>query len=299
MRSCSCCGCVATSRSWAPRSRWRCWRPSAGEHRQPKLVKVTEVNGPAQAVRLRVGTDQPLDSRCHRRRHPHRCGSGTAHRRHQTGPAPARRQAHRSRWVQSAGDRGVDPFLVDSTNAGPGTVTPERRDRWRSTKVIGKARQRVIVAFASHVHPHPADHRRRARPAGHVRRAFTGPANMQIAQTWGICRCPTGWSSTSTPAATLPDHRVVDLHRVARASCCRRCRGWRAANTGRSNIRADGLGSSRLLADPGQRELCVRGGQRPGWRGATTSQLVGEGARVRHPGSASCCTRTTRCAPPT
>ncbi|MDN5545985.1 MAG: ribonuclease J, partial [Rhodococcus sp. (in: high G+C Gram-positive bacteria)] len=52
------------------------------------------------------------------------------------------------------GDEGVDLFLVDSTNAEvPGFVTPEREIGGVLDNVIGKAKQRVIVAsFASHVH---------------------------------------------------------------------------------------------------------------------------------------------------
>ncbi|MFT4089043.1 MAG: MBL fold metallo-hydrolase, partial [Gordonia sp. (in: high G+C Gram-positive bacteria)] len=52
------------------------------------------------------------------------------------------------------GDEGVDLFLVDSTNAEvPGFVTPEREIGGVLDTVIGKAKQRVIVAsFASHVH---------------------------------------------------------------------------------------------------------------------------------------------------
>ena len=45
------------------------------------------------------------------------------------------------------GDEGVDLFLVDSTNAEvPGFVTPEREIGGVLDTVIGKARQRVIVA---------------------------------------------------------------------------------------------------------------------------------------------------------
>uniref|UniRef100_UPI003D8DC229 ribonuclease J n=1 Tax=Gordonia sp. B7-2 TaxID=3420932 RepID=UPI003D8DC229 len=110
------------------------------------------------------------------------------------------------------GDEGVDLFLVDSTNAEvPGFVTPERQIGSVLDQVIGKAKQRVIVAsFASHVHRiqqiiDVADaHNRRV--------TFVGRSmvrNMQIAQDLGYLRVPDGVVVDLDTAATLPDHRVV------------------------------------------------------------------------------------------
>ncbi|MET9200759.1 ribonuclease J [Gordonia sp. NPDC003585] len=110
------------------------------------------------------------------------------------------------------GDEGVDLFLVDSTNAEvPGFVTPERQIGSVLDQVIGKAKQRVIVAsFASHVHRiqqiiDVADaHNRRV--------TFVGRSmvrNMQIAQDLGYLQVPDGVVVDLDTAATLPDHRVV------------------------------------------------------------------------------------------
>ncbi|MFT3714992.1 MAG: ribonuclease J [Gordonia sp. (in: high G+C Gram-positive bacteria)] len=110
------------------------------------------------------------------------------------------------------GDEGVDLFLVDSTNAEvPGFVTPEREIGAVLDTVIGKARQRVIVAsFASHVHriQQIVDVAQR-----HNRRVtFVGRSmvrNMQIAQDLGYLHVPEGVVVDMDTAATLPDHRVV------------------------------------------------------------------------------------------
>ncbi|WP_238419161.1 ribonuclease J [Gordonia sp. 'Campus'] len=110
------------------------------------------------------------------------------------------------------GDEGVDLFLVDSTNAEvPGFVTPERQIGGVLDQVIGKARQRVIVAsFASHVHRIQQiidvahNHNRRV--------TFVGRSmvrNMQIAQDLGYLSVPDGVVVDLDTAATLPDHRVV------------------------------------------------------------------------------------------
>ncbi|WP_448223388.1 ribonuclease J [Gordonia iterans] len=110
------------------------------------------------------------------------------------------------------GDEGVDLFLVDSTNAEvPGFVTPEREIGGVLDTVIGKARQRVIVAsFASHVHriQQIVDVAHR-----HNRRiCFVGRSmvrNMQIAQDLGYLHVPEGVEVDIDTAATLPDDRLV------------------------------------------------------------------------------------------
>ncbi len=110
------------------------------------------------------------------------------------------------------GDEGVDLFLVDSTNAEvPGFVTPEREIGGVLDQVIGKARQRVIVAsFASHVHRIQQiidvahTHNRRV--------CFVGRSmvrNMQIAQDLNYLSVPDGVVVDLDTAATLPDHRIV------------------------------------------------------------------------------------------
>ena len=110
------------------------------------------------------------------------------------------------------GDEGVDLFLVDSTNAEvPGFVTPEREIGGVLDNVIGKAKQRVIVAsFASHVHriQQVVDvaHRYNRRVA------FVGRSmvrNMQIAQDLGYLTEPDGLVVDIDTAANLPDDRLV------------------------------------------------------------------------------------------
>ncbi len=110
------------------------------------------------------------------------------------------------------GDEGVDLFLVDSTNAEvPGFVTPEREIGGVLDTVIGKAKQRVIVAsFASHVHriQQVIDVAERYNR----RIAFVGRSmvrNMQIAQDLGYLRVPDGLEVNVDTAATLPDDRLV------------------------------------------------------------------------------------------
>ncbi|WP_373855251.1 ribonuclease J [Gordonia desulfuricans] len=110
------------------------------------------------------------------------------------------------------GDEGVDLFLVDSTNAEvPGFVTPERQIGSVLDQVIGKAKQRVIVAsFASHVHriQQIID----VAHAHNRRVTFVGRSmvrNMQIAQDLGYLSVPDGVVVDMDTAATLPDHRVV------------------------------------------------------------------------------------------
>ncbi|MFD6859598.1 ribonuclease J [Rhodococcus sp. NPDC060090] len=110
------------------------------------------------------------------------------------------------------GDEGVDLFLVDSTNAEvPGFVTPEREIGGVLDNVIGKAKNRVIVAsFASHVHriQQVVDvaHRYNRRVA------FVGRSmvrNMQIAQDLGYLTVPDGLEVNIDTAASLPDDRLV------------------------------------------------------------------------------------------
>ncbi len=110
------------------------------------------------------------------------------------------------------GDEGVDLFLVDSTNAEvPGFVMPEREIGGVLDTVIGKARQRVIVAsFASHVHRIQqvleVAHRYNRKVA------FVGRSmvrNMEIASELGVLQVPDGLVVTMETATKLPDDRLV------------------------------------------------------------------------------------------
>jgi ribonuclease J len=110
------------------------------------------------------------------------------------------------------GERGVDLFCVDSTNAEvPGFVPPEREigpvlDAW-----IGAATQRVIVAsFASHVH---RVQQMLDCAASHGRKvAFVGRSmvrNMQIAQDLGLLFVPDGLVRSLDSVLDLPPHQVL------------------------------------------------------------------------------------------
>ncbi|MEU0500626.1 ribonuclease J [Nocardia sp. NPDC005998] len=110
------------------------------------------------------------------------------------------------------GDEGVDLFLVDSTNAEvPGFVTPEREIGGVLDTVIGKARNRVIVAsFASHVHriQQVVDVAQKyGRRVCFVGRSMT--RNMEIAQELGYLTVPDGVVVDLDVAATLPGDRLV------------------------------------------------------------------------------------------
>ncbi|MGC0363654.1 ribonuclease J [Rhodococcus sp. 27YEA15] len=110
------------------------------------------------------------------------------------------------------GDEGVDLFLVDSTNAEvPGFVTPEREIGGVLDNVIGKAKQRVIVAsFASHVHRIQQVVDVAARYNRRI--VFVGRSmvrNMQIAQDLGYLTVPDGLVVDIDTAANLPDDRLV------------------------------------------------------------------------------------------
>ncbi|WP_328809709.1 ribonuclease J [Rhodococcus sp. NBC_00294] len=110
------------------------------------------------------------------------------------------------------GDEGVDLFLVDSTNAEvPGFVTPEREIGGVLDTVIGKARNRVIVAsFASHVHRIQqvidVAHRYNRKVA------FVGRSmvrNMAIAQELGYLTVPSGVEVDMDTATKLADDKLV------------------------------------------------------------------------------------------
>ncbi len=110
------------------------------------------------------------------------------------------------------GERGVDLFLPDSTNADvPGFTAPERGIGPVLEGVISKAPRRVIVAsFSSHVH-----RVQQVLDAAHAngrRVAFMGRSmvrNMAIAADLGYLKVPDGVLIEAKKAADLPDDKIV------------------------------------------------------------------------------------------
>ncbi|MBC7517972.1 MAG: ribonuclease J [Microbacteriaceae bacterium] len=110
------------------------------------------------------------------------------------------------------GEKGVDLFLPDSTNADvPGFTSPERAIGPVLESVIAKAPRRVIVAsFSSHVH-----RVQQVLDAAHAngrRVAFMGRSmvrNMGIAADLGYLKVPNGVLIDAKKAADLPDNKIV------------------------------------------------------------------------------------------
>ena len=110
------------------------------------------------------------------------------------------------------GEKGVDLFLPDSTNADvPGFTSPERNIGPVLEGVIAKAPRRVIVAsFSSHVH-----RVQQVLDAAHAngrRVAFMGRSmvrNMGIAADLGYLKVPNGVLIDAKKAADLPDNKIV------------------------------------------------------------------------------------------
>lgn len=110
------------------------------------------------------------------------------------------------------GERGVDLFLPDSTNADvPGFTMAEREIGVVLEAVMAKAQRRVIIAsFSSHVH-----RVQQVLDAAHAngrRVAFMGRSmvrNMTIAAELGFLKVPEGVLVDSKKAADLPDNRIV------------------------------------------------------------------------------------------
>ncbi|HRQ00186.1 MAG TPA: ribonuclease J [Terrimesophilobacter sp.] len=110
------------------------------------------------------------------------------------------------------GERGVDLFLPDSTNADvPGFTASEREIGTVLESVMSKAKRRIIVAsFASHVHR--VQQVLDAAAANGRRVAFMGRSmvrNMTIAAELGYLTVPEGVLVDAKKAADLPDDRVV------------------------------------------------------------------------------------------
>ncbi|GMA85501.1 ribonuclease J [Angustibacter aerolatus] len=110
------------------------------------------------------------------------------------------------------GERGVDLFMVDSTNAEvPGFTTAEREIGPVLEQVMGGATKRVIVAsFASHVH-----RVQQVLDAAHAHRrkvALVGRSmvrNMGVARDLGYLHVPDGVLVDVKAVDSLPDDRVV------------------------------------------------------------------------------------------
>ncbi|HSN06574.1 MAG TPA: ribonuclease J [Candidatus Angelobacter sp.] len=110
------------------------------------------------------------------------------------------------------GERGVDLFLVDSTNAEvPGFVASERELEPALDRVFTNAKGRIVVAsFASHVHRIQqiidVAHRH------HRKIAFFGRSmvrNMGVASDLGYLTIPGGVLVASDQLTDLPDDQVV------------------------------------------------------------------------------------------
>ncbi len=110
------------------------------------------------------------------------------------------------------GERGVDLFMVDSTNAEvPGFVTPERQIGPTLSSVFGQSEGRIVVAsFASHVHriqqvlDAAYEHGRKV--------VFVGRSmvrNMGIASDLGYLNVPPGVVVDLKDVHSLPDNQIV------------------------------------------------------------------------------------------
>lgn len=110
------------------------------------------------------------------------------------------------------GDKGVDLFLVDSTNAEvPGFVTSEKDIIPTLQQVIGGASGRVIVAsFASHVHR--VQQIIDVAVKNNRKIAFVGRSmvrNMALASDLGYLTIPGGALISSDEMTDLPDDQAV------------------------------------------------------------------------------------------
>ena len=110
------------------------------------------------------------------------------------------------------GDKGVDLFLVDSTNAEvPGFVTSEKDIIPTLQQVIGGASGRVIVAsFASHVHR--VQQIIDVAVKNNRKIAFVGRSmvrNMALASDLGYLTIPGGALISSDEMADMPDDQAV------------------------------------------------------------------------------------------
>ena len=186
------------------------------------------------------------------------------------------------------GDEGVDLFLVDSTNAEvPGFVTPEREIGGVLDTVIGKARQRVIVAsFASHVHRIQQVVDVAARYDRRI--CFVGRSmvrNMAIAQELGYLSVPDGIEVDLATAASLPDAKLVLISTGSQGEPLSALSRMARGEHQQINIRADDLvvlASSLIPGNENSVFAVVNGLAR---RGATV--ITQQNAKVHVSGHAS------------
>lgn len=110
------------------------------------------------------------------------------------------------------GEKGVDLFMVDSTNAEvPGFVTPERQIGPTLSSVFGQSEGRIVVAsFSSHIHrvqqvlDAAYEHNRKV--------VFVGRSmvrNMGIASDLGYLNVPPGVIIDLKDVDSLPDNQIV------------------------------------------------------------------------------------------
>lgn len=110
------------------------------------------------------------------------------------------------------GEKGVDLFMVDSTNAEvPGFVTPERQIGPTLSSVFGQSEGRLVVAsFSSHIHrvqqvlDAAYEHNRKV--------VFVGRSmvrNMAIASDLGYLNVPPGVIIDLKDVDSLPDNQIV------------------------------------------------------------------------------------------
>lgn len=176
------------------------------------------------------------------------------------------------------GEKGVDLFMTDSTNAEvPGFTTSEREIGPVIDGIFGRATQKIVVAsFSSHVHrvqqvlDAAAKHDRRV--------AFVGRSmvrNMKIAQEMGYLNVPPNVLIDAKKIGDLPDDRVVLM--------CTGSQGEHMAALGRIANRdhqiSVGEGDVVILASsliPGNENAVFR----------VVNSLMALGAEVVHQGNA-------------
>ena len=192
-----------------------------------------------------------------------RCGSAPAPAT-STGPAPA----STGRLTDLAGSvgsatRASTCSSLDSTNRrGPGfAVTPERQIGGvldSSHRAGPPAGDRGVVRQPRT--PHPADHRRRARPQPGGSR-LVGRSMVRIRADRpgpGVSvGASTGWPSTLDTAATLPGSPVVLISTGSQGELLSALSRM-ARRTPADNIRADDSVVLASLLIPGTRTLCSR-----------------------------------------
>ncbi|GMA37102.1 hypothetical protein GCM10025876_33060 [Demequina litorisediminis] len=276
------------------------------EHRIKPLTLAVKEGQEEQAreVRPRVRRREPLDPGCARGVHHHVRWHGARHGRLQDGPACRSTGASptyaRSR---SLGERGVDLFMTDSTNAeSPGFTASEVEITPVLDQTFAQATGRIVVAsFSSHVHR--VQQVINAAHAHGRRVAFVGRSmvrNMNIAADLGYLKVPANILIDAKKADDLPPEKIVYMCTGSQgepmAALSRIASLDHKAPRGARRPRG-----ARLVAHPRQRECRVPRHQRPdapGRDGGAPGQRARARVRPRERRRA-CCTATTSCAPRT